>query len=84
MKLGEPKSGVMTGDDGRFIKFWYEPVLSDIGFDTKDAEEMIAKQKKWFPVTRGGTYRKWYGNLEEIIFLENDGYAIKHNGKNYR
>ena len=82
--FGEPKSGVMTGDDGRFVKFWYEPSHANIGFGIKNAEEMVTSEKKWFPVTRGGPYRKWYGNLEEVVFLANDGHAIKTNGKNYR
>lgn len=82
--FGEPKSGVMTGDDGKFVKFWHEVMTNKIGFGLHNSQEMIASQKKWFPVTRGGTYRKWYGNLEEIVNLENDGYAIRNNGKNYR
>ena len=84
VSFGEPKSGVMTGDDNKFVRFWFEVVHSEIGFSLKDASEMLESEKKWFPVTRGGAYRKWYGNLEEIVDLENDGYAIKHNGKNYR
>ena len=82
--FGEPKSGVMTGDDGKFIKFWHEVISNKIGFNLQNSDDMVNSKKKWFPVTRGGTYRKWYGNLEEVVNLENDGYAIKNNGKNYR
>ena len=82
--FGEPKSGVMTGDDTKFVHSWYEPSFDDIGFGIKNSQEMIVSNKKWFPVTRGGTFRRWYGNLEDVVFLENDGYAIKNNGKNYR
>jgi len=81
---GEPKSGVMTGDDKKFVKLWYEPQYEKIGFGLRNSDEMLKSGKKWFPVTRGGTYRKWYGNLAEVVNLENDGYAIKNNGKNYR
>ncbi|MBD5099709.1 MAG: hypothetical protein HDT29_00150 [Clostridiales bacterium] len=82
--FGEPKSGVMTGDDNKFIRLWFEPISKKIGFGLKNAIEMKESMKKWFPVTRGGSYRKWFGNLEEIVNLENGGYAIKNNGKNYR
>ena len=82
--FGEPKSGVMTGDDAKFVKSWYEIEYPKMGINLKNAEEMYASGKKWFPVTRGGTYRKWYGNLGEVVNLENDGFAIKNNGKNYR
>lgn len=82
--FGEPKSGVMTGDDKKFIRYWHEVSNTKIGFNLKNSDEMEASGKRWFPVTRGGTYRKWYGNLEEVVNLENDGYAIKNNGKNFR
>lgn len=82
--FGEPKSGVMTGDDNKFIRYWFEPQCIKIGLNLHNAAEMRKSSKKWFPVTRGGTYRKWFGNLEEIVNLENNGYAIKNNGKNYR
>lgn len=82
--FGEPKSGVMTGDDNQFIRFWFEISNTKFGNEVFSYNEMLSSNKKWFPVTRGGEYRKWYGNLEEVVNLENDGYAIKHNGKNYR
>lgn len=82
--FGEPKSGVMTGDDNKFIRLWFEPCINKLGFGLNCADEMRSSKKKWFPVTRGGTYRKWFGNLEEVVNLENNGFAIKHNGKNYR
>lgn len=82
--FGEPKSGVMTGDDGKFIRYWYEINNKTFGLGMRNYEDMINSHKKWFPVTRGGEYRKWYGNIAEVVDLENGGYQIKHNGKNYR
>ena len=43
---------------------------------------MVEKNYKWIPVTSGGNYRKWYGNFESVINLENDGYEIKNNKDN--
>lgn len=82
--FGEPKSGVMTGDDNKFIRHWFEIEKPKFGMNIFSYIEMVDSGKKWFPVTRGGEYRKWYGNLDEAVNLENDGYAIKNNGKNYR
>lgn len=82
--FGEPKSGVMTGDDSKFVRFWFEPDFQRIGFNMHDGAELESTAYAWFPITRGGAYRKWYGNLESVVYLENDGYAIKNNGKNYR
>lgn len=46
--------------------------------------EMCKSGKKWFPVTSGGLMRKWYGNFDTIVNLENDGAQIKATVKNYR
>lgn len=81
---GEPKSGVMTGDDNKFIRFWHEVSFRTFALGISNYDEMLTSNKKWFPVTRGGEFRKWYGNLSEAVNLENGGYAIKNNGKNYR
>ena len=35
-------------------------------------------------MTKGGEFRRWYGNLEYVVNWENDGYEIRHfvvNGK---
>ena len=80
----EPKSGVMTGDDTKFVRYWFEIAFNKIGLNVKNNDEMLKSNKKFFPVTRGGKYRKWYGNFEEVVNLENNGYEIRHNGKNYR
>ena len=35
--------------------------------------------KKWFPYTKGGNYRKWYGNNDYMVNWENDGLEIRNN-----
>ena len=35
----------------------------------------------WAKLNKGGYYRKWYGNREYIILWENNGAAIKNNGR---
>lgn len=80
--IAEAKSGIMTGDDPQFIKNWFEVDYSNIDFNGKSFDDSLTY--KWFPVTRGGLYRKWYGNLGSVVNLENKGYAIKNNGKNFR
>lgn len=64
------KKGLATGNVDLFIKYWYEVGYGDIGFNKEN--------KKWFPCHKGGSYRKWYGNLEKVINWENDGYEIRN------
>lgn len=64
------RNGITTGENDLFIRLWFE---------------VVNINNKWYPLNKGGAYRKWYGNLFYIIDWENDGYRIKHlfdkNGK---
>ena len=64
-----------------FLKMWYEVSVSKIGFGLKSSREM---QNKWYPLSKGGDFRKWYGNNEHIVNLQDNGYDIKNGGGNYR
>ncbi|MDU7150107.1 MAG: BREX-1 system adenine-specific DNA-methyltransferase PglX [Clostridium sp.] len=81
-KFGETKKGVLTGNDARFVRLWNEVDFNKIGFKSSNHNEMILSKKKWFPITGGGVYRKWFGNFESVVNLENDAYEIRYNNKN--
>lgn len=75
-ELYEPKSGVLTGKDPVFVRNWYESSFKKIGFGIVSHQEMVKKNFKWIPITNGGAFRKWFGNLYNIVNLENNGYEI--------
>ena len=79
---GETKKGVLTGNDKRFVRFWFEISYSKFGLEIKDYDDMVKKNFKWIPATGGGTYRKWYGNFENVINMENDAYEIRYKNEN--
>lgn len=81
-RFAETKKGVLTGNDARFVRRWNEVDFNKIGFKCSNHNEMILSKKKWFPITGGGVYRKWFGNFESVVNLENDAYEIKYNNKN--
>ena len=81
---GETRKGILTGDNDRFLRLWHEVISLKVGFAVKSHDEMVESGLKWFPVTSGGFMRKWYGNFDTIVNLENDGLEIKINVKNYR
>ena len=78
------RSGIMTGDDEKYLRQWYEAKNTDIGFNFKRSNQIIESGKIWYPLNKGGGFRKWYGNNDYIIDLENKGERIKKSGKNYR
>ena len=66
-----PKPGLSTGENERFLRFWQEASIERISFDGLN-------DRKWYPINKGGEYRRWYGNHQYIINWENDGLEIKN------
>ena len=76
-KFGEGKFGLSTGDNEKFVRYWYEVC--------KDNVSIFNKNYKWIPLANGGEYRKWYGNNLEVINWMNNGEEIKnHPSSNIR
>ncbi|MCF7988403.1 MAG: BREX-1 system adenine-specific DNA-methyltransferase PglX [Methylovulum sp.] len=75
------KSGIMTGNDPLFLKLWFEVDFLKIGFNLESSQKM---DSYWYPISKGGDYRKWCGNNEHVINLRDDGYDIKNSGGNFR
>jgi len=74
--ISEPRAGLQTGDNGRFLRLWHEVFVDRIGFNVADVTCAKASKAKWFPYNKGGAYRKWYGNNSYLVDWENDGLAI--------
>jgi len=81
----EPRQGLATADNNRFLRQWYEVEPFRISFTSTSTEDALKSGAKWFPYNKGGSYRKWYGNYDYVVNWQNDGYEIKHftfsNGK---
>lgn len=75
---------MLTGKNEVFLRLWHEVSVNKIGFSLQSHQDMLLSKKKWFPVTSGGLKRKWYGNFDTIVNLENDGADIKATVENYR
>lgn len=72
-----PRAGLSTGDNNRFLRFWYEVSSKQIYFNGKNRGCLKSFTQKWIPLTKGGGYRKWYGNNEYILNFKNDGEELK-------
>ena len=79
-EIAEPRQGLATADNARFVREWWEPSNYKTGFDCELREESIERGTKWFPYNKGGEYRKWYGNQEFVVNWENDGQEIRSFG----
>lgn len=61
---GDAKQGLITSDNNRFLRYWYE--VNNYKFGVK-----------WFPYIKGGGFRKWYGNHDYVVNWENEGFEIR-------
>ena len=75
--VASPCVGLQTADNARFLRLWFEPSYSRIGFGCENAALAARSQKKWFPYNKGGSFRRWYGNQEFVVNWEKDGEEIK-------
>lgn len=67
-----PRHGLATSDNNRFLKLWHEVDKNKI-----NPLGTYFTCKKWYPMNKGGKFRKWYGNWDWVINYENDGQEIK-------
>jgi len=67
------RQGMATGDNDRFLRYWFEVPLSNIGIGFSDRASAKKSGRKWFPYNKGGSFRKWYGNNEHVVNWEDDG-----------
>lgn len=76
--FGTLTNGLFTCDNNRFVRNWWEVSVNDTKFDCFCSDEAIRSNKKWFPYIKGGNYRKWYGNNENVVYYEKNGDEIRH------
>ena len=74
---GVARSGLQTGNNDLFLKYWFEVIIQNIAFGMRSKKEYLFSKCKWVPQIKGGEYRKWYGNFDYVVNWENDGYEIR-------
>ena len=71
------KSGMSTTNNDKFLRIWHEISYVDFKLDSVGATDARSSGKKWFPYIKGGTFRRWYGNLDYVVNWKDDGSEIK-------
>ena len=77
-ELIDARIALATGDNDRFVRAWHEVSYTKIGYSLPDSDAAKNSEYKWFPCNKGGSYRKWYGNTEQILNWQDDGIEIKN------
>lgn len=76
IEIAETKLGMSTNDNGRFLREWFEIGFTNMFKNRKNQDNRVFEQK-WFPYSKGGSTRKWFGNLLEVINWYNNGFEVK-------
>jgi hypothetical protein len=74
----QPKQGIKTGNNERFLRYWFEVGKNNLGLTILSREESLDSGCKWFPCQKGGQYRKWFGNDEYVLNWHMDGTEIRN------
>lgn len=75
--IAEPRKGITTADNDKYLRLWYEIEQRNFDVSVKAIAGVVESEKKWFPVNKGGVYRKWYGNKEVVIDWFDNGKKLK-------
>ncbi len=65
--IAEPRQGMETSDNGRFLRTWSEVSTRNINFAAKNSVDAQESKRKWFPYAKGGENRKWFGNNSLVV-----------------
>ena len=67
------RQGMTTTNNEKYLRFWHEVSIKNIGFEIKNRADSVKSKCVWFPYQKGGEYRKWYGNNLYIVYYFDDG-----------
>lgn len=60
------QAGITTGNNDLFIRAWWEVQLSKFDRECPSING-VKTTTCWYPCNKGGSYRKWYGNRENVM-----------------
>jgi type II restriction/modification system DNA methylase subunit YeeA len=77
-QISSARKGLDTGENDRFLRLWSEVSHAKIHFTCTSADDTFNTICKWYPINRGGGFRKGYGNSEYLVNWENNGQEIRN------
>ncbi len=80
---GDPRQGLATGDNNRFLRLWFEVSFGKSSHSAENYTEAVNSGYKWFPCTKGGGFRKWYGNKDYFIAFDDENFTALSNSGNH-
>ena len=76
-QFATPRQGLATTDNSRFLRKWWEISSEDLSEKCSSRADAISSGARWFPIIRGGAFRKWFGMYDEVVDWFEDGREMK-------
>ena len=67
------KIGMGTGKNEIFVRDWWEVFYTKIDFSLKTINDLAESKGRYFPYNKGGEFRLWFGNLQEVLWFDAEG-----------
>ena len=67
------KIGMGTGKNEIFVREWWEVFYTKIDFSLKTINDLAESKGRYFPYNKGGEFRLWFGNLQEVLWFDTEG-----------
>ena len=67
------KIGMGTGKNEIFVREWWEVFYTKIDFSLKTINDLAESKGRYFPYNKGGEFRLWFGNLQEVLWFDAEG-----------
>ena len=71
-KVAGSGNGLTSSDNEKFLRFWWEvePEKIEARFDR---DTSLPSTKRWFPINKGGGFRRWAGNRDYVVDWAHEG-----------
>lgn len=69
------RQGLAAGDNEKFLREWWEVPSRLLMKNCSSVDMAIHSTKRWFPLTKGGGFRKWGGSLEWVLRFDKKAYV---------
>jgi len=60
-EIGFPRTGMQTSNNDKYLRLWFEIKANEFSYGGK----------KWIKYIKGGPFRRWYGNLDYLVWYNN-------------
>ena len=71
--IADVKIGMGTGKNDIFVREWWEIFYNQIDFSLQSIQDLEKSSGRYFPYNKGGEFRLWFGNLQEVLWFDKAG-----------